>query len=338
MESVREMNLEKDTVPEVLDISIKGKRKKVSSYQIGGVTIKEQGIIVRIADIFDEYWLDRDILPNPEKVIAELRQKTHKPDLFTFAQRVPEVEPMYSFHLEWENVAALPISTYDNWFKNQISSATRRNIRASEKKGVTVHVAEYNEDYVQGIMSIYNESPTRHGKNYWHYGKDFETVRRENGTYAQRSTFLAAYFKNEMVGYLKIVWDKHTGAIMQILSKMAVWDNRPNNALLAEAVRQCCLRGVKYLLYEKYTYGKKNEDSLTKFKQNNGFVRMDIPRYYVSLTYKGSLALRFGLHKDMKERLPEWILAPARDLRGWWYKKRLFLTAESREKKAVLRH
>jgi hypothetical protein len=91
---------------------------------------------------------------------------------------------------------------------------------------------------------------------------------------------------------------------------------------MAEAVRQCCIRGVEYLLYEKYDYGKKSGDSLTRFKQNNGFMRMDVPRYYVPLTPKGALALRMGFHKDAKDRLPEWIGAPLRDIRQRWYDRR----------------
>jgi hypothetical protein len=81
------------------------------------------------------------------------------------------------------------------------------------------------------------------------------------------------------------------------------------------------MRGVEHLLYEKFDYGKKIGDSLTRFKQNNGFLRMDIPRYYVPLTLKGSIALRLGLHKNLKDRIPEWIAARLRDLRTKWYQK-----------------
>jgi hypothetical protein len=310
-------------MPDLMDISVKGKRKKVPAWQVDDVTIVNRGKIIKTARIFDEYWLEKDKLPNPERILEELRDKRHKPDLFTFAQRVPETMPKFGFYFEWDNLSVIPISTYDQWYKKQISSSTGRNIRASQKRGVVVLPVEYNEDYVRGIMSIYNESPIRHGKKYWHYKKDFETVKKENGTYADRSTFLAAYHQNEMIGYLKIVWDKHTGAIMQILSRMAFLDNRPNNALLAEAVRQCCSRGVGHLLYEKFIYGNKNEDSLTKFKQNNGFVKMNIPRYYVPLTKRGILALRLGLHKSPKERLPNSVIEPLLNLRARWYGHRL---------------
>jgi hypothetical protein len=168
-------------------------------------------------------------------------------------------------------------------------------------------------------MAIYNESPIRQGRRFWHYGKDFARVHAENGTYADRSTFLAAYVDGEMVGYLKMVWDDRTAAVMQVMSQMKCYEKRPNNALLAEAVRQACARGKEYLLYEAFVYGKKSDSTLTEYKRNNGFVRMDLPRYYVPLTRKGALALRLGLHKNQRDRLPAWLTAGWVDLRAKWY-------------------
>lgn len=144
-------------------------------------------------------------------------------------------------------------------------------------------------------------------------------MKRENGTYRSRSTYLSASIDGEFVGYLKIVWDRRTAAIMQILSKISVRNNRTNNALLAEAVRQCCERSVEYILYEKYTYGNKADHSLTQFKKNNGFIRIDLPRYYVPLTTVGEFALRLDLHRPFIEKLPEWTQAPVRRLRAKWY-------------------
>ncbi len=77
-----------------------------------------------------------------------------------------------------------------------------------------------------------------------------------------------------------------------------------------------------YLTYESFQYGKKAGDSLTRFKENNGFARMDVPRYYVPLTRKGLVALRMGLHWSPKERMPEWIATPLRDLRRKWHERK----------------
>ena len=304
---------------DIINVSVKGKIKSLPARQLHGVIIYFRGRLLKTAEIFDEYWIERDLLPSPELLLDELQESEYTPDLLTFTQRLSDVAPKYNYFYELDNYAVLHLSNYEKWFKSQINDSTRRNIRASEKRGIEIRVSEYDDEYVKGIMSIYNETPIRAGRNYWHYGKDFETVKMENGTYAARSTYLAAYFQGEMVGYLKVVWDKDTAAIMQILSKISVRNCRPNNALLAEAVKQSCLRDVRYLLYEKFDYGKKTGDSLTKFKQNNGFIRMNIPRYYIPLSFKGVIALRLGLHNNLTEKVPEWIAAPIRAFREKLY-------------------
>jgi hypothetical protein len=214
------------------------------------------------------------------------------------------------------------LTSYDHWLNKQVSSATRRNIRAAEKRGIVVRATAFDEAYVRGIMAIYNESPIRQGRRFWHYGKDFASVQAENGTYVDRSTFLAAYYRDEMIGYLKIVWDEKTAAIMQVMSQMRHYDRRPNNLLLAEAVRHACDRGVGHLLYEAFVYGKKTDSSLTEYKRGNGFVQMDMPRYYVPLTWKGEVALRLGLHGSLKDRLPAWAISRYVALRSSWYARR----------------
>jgi len=304
-----------------LDVSVRGRSTAVPVIAVSGVSVIVAGRLLRKGEVFDEYWLERESLPSPESVIAELRQRADRPDLFTFAQRVPDTEPTCGYRYELDNYAVLPLSTYERWFEEQIPAATRRNVRAAEKRGIAVRVSDYDDRYVRGIMSIYDESPVRAGRRFWHFGKDFDAVRRENGTYVERSTYLGAYRGDEMVGYLKVVWDKETAAIMQILSKLAYREFRPNNALLAEVVKLCGIRGTRHLLYEKFDYGKKAGDSLTRFKQNNGFLRMDVPRYFVPLTFKGEAGLRLGLHKRLADRLPEWFVAPMRDLRTRWYER-----------------
>jgi hypothetical protein len=267
------------------EITVKGRRKRARAWRLNDdVLVTISGGSCRTARVFDAYWLEADKLPQPGAVIEQLGRVENPPDLFMFTQRVPHSEPMFDFYYEWDNVAAIPITTHKQWFEEQISSASRRNIRASEKKGVTVRESPFDESYIRGIMAVSDESPIRAGRPYWHYGKDFATVEREQGTYRERSTFLAAYVGDEMIGYLKLVWDRHTAAIMQIVSKLQYRDRRPNNAMLSAAVRLCADKGVTHLLYERFVYREKTDSSLTRFKRENGFVRINVPTYYVPLT------------------------------------------------------
>ena len=289
------------------------------AFRLDNIVVVVHGRFLKVAKVFDEYWLEAEALPDPHYVVQQLRAADHNVDLFTFAQRVPDTKPRFDFHMEWDNVAVIPVSSYETWYRKQISSGRRRDIRYSEKKGVVVRAAEFDEKYIHGIMSIYNESPFRGGRKYWHYGKDFVTVQTENGTYRERSTFLGAYFQDEMIGYMKIVWDTHSASIMQILSKIQFREKLPNNAFISEAVRLCAERKIPYLLYSQFVYGSKTESSLTRFKQANGFVRMDIPRYFVPLTPKGRVALKLGLHRDPKDLIPRWLRSRLHEIRDRWY-------------------
>lgn len=306
------------------EVSAMGKKVRVPAIRLeDDVVVVMNGSLISIGEIFDAYWRTADSLPALTQIVQQLRGVENRPDLLTFVQRAPETQPLFDYYMELDNVAAIPVTSHERWLKEQISAATRRNIRTSEKKGITVRVDEYDERYVRGIMSIYNESPMRAGRKFWHYGKAFDVVESENGTYRERSTFLGAYCENEIVGYMKIVWDVRTAAIMQIISKLEYRDRRPNNALMSEAVRLCAKRGVSHLLYERLVYGNKGEDSLTRFKKENGFIRMDLPRYYIPLTTKGKIALALGLHRELKEVVPSGLRQRLVKWREKWYANRV---------------
>jgi hypothetical protein len=82
-------------------------------------------------------------------------------------------------------------------------------------------------------------------------------------------------------------------------------------------------------VYSNFAYGKKQRDSLSDFKERNGFQRIDLPRYYVPFTHIGWAALRMGLHTRLADRVPEAVLAKLRELRNTWYNRKLHSVAET---------
>ena len=81
-------------------------------------------------------------------------------------------------------------------------------------------------------------------------------------------------------------------------------------------------------MYENFSYGKKQGDSLSRFKEVNGFQRMDLPRYYVALTPIGRAAFRLGLHHRIVDHLPESVMARLRKLRTAWYTRKLHVSLD----------
>ena len=65
-------------------------------------------------------------------------------------------------------------------------------------------------------------------------------------------------------------------------------------------------------------YGRMgNHPSLDKFKQSNGFSRFPVTRYYVPITNKGRIAVKMGLHREVKDVLPQPIKSPLIPLYNW---------------------
>jgi hypothetical protein len=258
-----------------------------------------------------------EFIDEPELAIDALRQSGIRADIFTFTQRFPDTQPKYDYPMEVDNVAALPISTFDHWWTKQINDKTRNMVRRANKKGVLAREIPFDDATVRGISAIYNESPIRQGKPFPHFGKSLDAVRHENATFLDRSVFIGVFAGQTLIGIAKLVIDERRAhaALMQILSMIQHRDKAPTNALLAEAVRSCAARGIPYLLYAKFAYGNKQRDSLSDFKHHNGFRQITVPRYYVAFSRLGAIALRYGLHRQLTECLPETLLAHLRHLR-----------------------
>lgn len=283
-----------------------------------GRDIVIEGRMLRIArPELDSY----ESLEGPEAMLAALRKLDVRVDLFTFMQTASDVSPRYEYPMEWDNLAVIPVNTFDHWFNHQIRSLARNRARQAEKKGVTLREVAFDDALVKGMWEVYNESPIRQGKPNVHYGKEIQIVHNEEATFLERSIFIGAFLRDNLIGFVKLVTDdKCTQAnLMNIVSMVKHRDKAPTNALIAESVRSCAKRGIRYLLYQNFTYGTKQPDSLTKFKEVNGFQRVDVPRYYVPLTQMGRIALTLCLHHSLSELIPESIASKLRDWRKMWY-------------------
>jgi hypothetical protein len=275
---------------------------------------------LRIASVHDEEWIDDRIGDNADAFIKTVMDHNLRADIFTFSQKLPDTTPKYAYPYEWDNVAAIPITTYEEWWEKRLPQVTRKSIRRGTKRGVFARVVQFNDDLVGGIIEIHNDTPTRQGVPFTHYGKDFAVVKREYGTYPDSSEWIAAYVGDELIGIIKLIKMRHVAAIMQIITKTKHYDKRPTNILLAKAVEVCQENAISYLIYGKFVYGNKTNSSLTEFKRRNGFERIDYPRYYVALTPKGRLAMRLKLHLGFLSILPSGLISALREVRSCYYR------------------
>jgi hypothetical protein len=295
---------------------------------ICGNEIAVGGRLLRVARLDGEKY---KFVDDPEPVIDGLRKSGARVDLFTFMQRLPDNAPKYRYPMEMDNFAAIPISTFDQWWMQQLGFKARNKAKQAEKKGVTLREVPFDDALIHGIWQVYNECPVRQGKPFQHYGKDVATVGREAATYLDSSVFIGAFFENQLIGFTKMTWDdtRTQAGLMNIVSMVQHRDKAPTNALVAHAVRACAERGIRYLVYSNFAYGKKQSDSLSDFKERNAFQRMDVPRYYVPLTHYGAMAFRLGLHHKLVDHLPESMVSKMREWRQAWYNRKFQAAAEA---------
>ena len=280
--------------------------------------IKIEGRLFRLARIGAEKYL---FLEDPEPILNAMKNCGTRIDIFTFLQRPPDAAPKYTYAMELDNLAVLPVSTFEHWWTKQIDNKTRNMVRKAEKQGVMVREVPFDDALVRGIHAIYNECLIRQGKPFPHYGKDVETVYEEEQTHLDRSIFLGAYSGDTLIGFTKLVVDEsgRQAGVMNFVSLVEHRDKAPTNALIAEAVRNCAERGIPFLTYANFAYGRKEQDSLAAFKKNNGFSRVDLPRYFVPLTLLGQFGLAVGMHRKWIDRVPAPVWNKCRELRAAWY-------------------
>lgn len=302
-------------------ISVRGKPVEVECLVVEDRTIVIRGRILRVARVFDDF-LDSKGVDKPEAIIKILKEN-QKADIFTFLSRfsaaVGEEGPpdwQDRYHLEYEYEAAIRVLSFDYWWKNDIKKQTRRRIKKAEEEGITVREVPLGDQLLQGIFRIFNETPVRQGKKFWHYGKDLDQVNDEISTYSDRSIFIGAYWGDELIGFAKMINCEKFGRCNQLLSMVAHRNKPVTNALIAELVRTCERKGIPYL-----KYGAWIEGSLGDFKQNNGFKKLAIPRFYKSLTFRGRVALNVGIHRGVREILPEPVRRSGIWLRRIWYRR-----------------
>lgn len=272
------------------------------------------GKFIKTARLKEEWYID---IEDPENIIRQIKALNIKADLLTIWQRPPETIPKYNYYIEWESLAVLPIKSYKEWFEKQIDSKTRNLVRKAQKKGVDIKMVNFDDEFVKGLTRIFNETPVRQGKPFWHYGLDATSVKNIFSRNLNREDVIGAYYNDDLIGFIMMANAGKYSMLTQILSKIEHRDKSPNNALIAKAVEICENKKIPYLIYAYWPKG-----SLADFKRNNGFEEIKFPRYYIPLTIKGIISLKLKIHHGIKGILPEIIIERLFILRNKWYNRK----------------
>ncbi len=304
---------------ETMPVSIKGKWVDAPVLRVNGQDIVTKGRWIKIARMHDEDWVENEVA-DPETCIRTFGKHAGA-DIFCFSQKVPDATPRHPYPMEMRSIAVANVADYKEWLR-KLPHSTRTNIKRAEKRGVVVKVRSFDADVIEGIREVQNETPIRQGRPFPHYGKTYEQVRRDHGAFLDHCDFLCAYYEDEFIGFLKLVYRGGVASILQMVVKIAHYDKRTANALLAKAAEICAGKGIPYLTYDRFNYGNKGDNPLREFKERNGFIEMPLPTYYIPLTVWGRFCVATKLYRGWMGILPHCAITTAVKLRAKWHTRR----------------
>jgi len=251
-----------------------------------------------------------DFLDDAPGTVEQMQRGRHIADLFTFVHDICDDPVTYGFYKESASLAVLPITTYQQWW-DDMGFKARNKVRKGQKSGVELRVVHLHNDFAKGVEGIYNETPVKQGRRFYHYGKKAGEIKEELSSFLDRCFLVGAYYRNELIGFMKLFHGKNVLRTIHIIAKIAHRDKCVMDALIAEAVKLCDQNEVGYL-----HYGSWSEGGIGDFRTKHGFRRVEVPRYFVPLTTRGKLMLKLKLHHPIREHLPESLVRPLIDLRA----------------------
>ena len=117
---------------------------------ICGKEIRIEGNLIRVARIAEGF----EQVGDPNELVSALQKSGHRVDLLTFMQALSERLPKYDFFMEWDNFAAMPVETFDQWFTKRVDTKIRNKLRKAEKVGVQVREVPFDDALIAGIAAI----------------------------------------------------------------------------------------------------------------------------------------------------------------------------------------
>src|SRR5580698_7976564 len=95
-----------------VQVRIKGRWVTVPVMEVNGDKLITRGKWLRIAQVRGEEMMENE-LENPNIHLTALKNDTRrvlKADIFSFTQKLPATQPKYPYPMDWESVAAIPLT------------------------------------------------------------------------------------------------------------------------------------------------------------------------------------------------------------------------------------
>jgi hypothetical protein len=278
---------------------------------IGKIELSVSGRVLKIAKLRHEW---SEYLDDPATFISEAKA-ARVADILTFLQEAHIERPKLPYLNKPASASVLTFKSFDDWW-NGLHFKARNKARKAQKTGVELRPVKLDDDFVRDVKKIYDEAPLRQGRKFTHYGKSLATIKHDLSSFPERTFFIGAYHQDRMIGFMKLFEGNKILRLIHIIATFADRDKCVMDALIAKAVEIAGQKNILHLYYGDWAFR-----GLGVFRVKFGFERHDCPRYYVALNRRGELALKAGLHRPLRERLPQhWKdrLVGARNLWNSW--------------------
>jgi hypothetical protein len=106
-------------VSQSVKVRVKGQWVLVPILKVNDDILVATGKWLRIARVRGEEMKEREIGP-PELYLETLRsdkERKLKADIFSFTQKLPSIQPKYSYPMEGESIAAISLVSYKEWWE-----------------------------------------------------------------------------------------------------------------------------------------------------------------------------------------------------------------------------
>ena len=104
----------------------------------------------------------------------------------------------------------------------ELDFKARNKIRKAQKIGVELRLTSLDDDLVRGVKSIYDESPLRQGRKFWHYGKSLDVIKNDLSSFPERTCFVGAYHRDELIGFMKLYEGNNILRTVHIIAKLSI--------------------------------------------------------------------------------------------------------------------
>ena len=156
---------------------------------------------VRIANDPKEY--ERSVIPDSSSPAEVFRKRSRHLQLRRKKLDLKIPNPPSNWLKTEDNVALLQVIDYKDWWET-VGKKTRNMVRRAEKAGIETKVTEPDENFIEGVWKIYNETPIRQGRPFPYYGitkQSTENILK----LTPGATFIGAFFQGEVVGFLQLI-------------------------------------------------------------------------------------------------------------------------------------